>query len=128
MSSASYKMKAYRNVGSVMGLSEYSSVTTVKVGTATPDRVRFTSKTRGKALIKLKWKPVKCDGYKLYKYNPSTSTYKCIANLKYGKTQYTVRGLKSATKYKFIIRAYNRTASGGYVYGNKSAVMVVSTK
>ena len=128
MSEGRYKLRAYRIVGSVLGRSEYSSALNVKVTTPTPDRVNFTSASRSKTSIRLKWSSTECEGYKLYRYDASTGKYKMFANVRSGVTQYTLKGLKSGTRYKFVIRAYNRTPSGAYVYGKISRVGNVTTK
>ena len=128
LSSGKYKIRAYRTVGSVMGRSEYSSAVTVKVTTPVPDRASFTSASRSKTAIRLKWASIDCDGYKLYRYDASTGKYKMFAKVRSGVTQYTLRGLKSGTRYKFVMRAYNLTPAGGYVYGKVSKVGYVTTK
>lgn len=75
--------------------------------------------------IKVKWKKVKnVTGYKVYKYNSSKNKYET-----YGSTSNTylkVKSLKSATKYKFRVRAYI-SKNGKKYFGAYSPILIAAT-
>lgn len=90
------------------GFKAYSDA--IKVRTA-PAQVKITSTSRGKNAVRLNWKRVKCEGYKIQQYYPNKfqkwQTVKTIRDPKV--TTFRIGKLKSGTKYKFRIKAYGKT-------------------
>lgn len=122
---AKYKVRAYRKNGSVTGWSSYSAE---KSKTIVPVQVSISSASASTTSVRLNWNATTCTGYKIYKYNASTKSYKLVATVGSSTKTYNVTGLSRKTAYKFKIRAYSKTASGSYVYGAYSAVKTVTTK
>lgn len=77
--------------------------------------------------VRLFWYAIACDGYEIY-YTDSDTDYTFLADVDKLATEYKINGLKSNTKYRFIIKAYNKTADGVKIYGASSPVKVVTTK
>ncbi len=76
--------------------------------------------------INLKWSAVEgAKGYQIYQYNTTKKVY-----IKVGvtsKTSFEADDLKSATSYKFKVRAYRKSGSS-YSYGPYSSVLTATTK
>ena len=91
----------------------FSKAANVSVGKITNAWAGTTTSSK----IKVKWKKVKnVTGYRVYKYNSSKNKYET-----YGSTSNTnlkVKNLKSATKYKFKVRAYISKNGKKYLYIN----------
>lgn len=84
-----------------------------------------TNKKQDKKSITVKWNKVSnVTGYELYKYDTSKKKYVKIKTL--SGTSYKVTGLKAATIYQFIVRAY-RTENGKNNYGDYSSVTNLTT-
>ena len=84
-----------------------------------------TNKKQDKKSITVKWNKVSnVTGYELYKYDTSKKKYVKIKTL--SGTSYKVTGLKAATIYQFIVRAY-RTENGTNNYGDYSSVTFLTT-
>lgn len=122
---AKYKIKAYRKSGAVTGWSSYSAEKSKNIA---PARVTITSSTSSATAVRLNWNKVACTGYKIYRYDPKTGNYRIVATVGSGVTTYRMSGLAGKTAYRFKMRAYSRTSSGAYVYGQYSAVKTVATK
>lgn len=60
--------------------------------------------------LKLAWNKVEdCDGYKIYKYNSTSKTYKLINTVEGAeKTSCVLNKLQEGTTYKFVVRAYKK--------------------
>lgn len=78
--------------------------------------------------VKLAWNKVNdCTGYKIYRYDTSTKTYKLAKTISSKNTlTYTETGKLSANTYSYKIRAY-KTGSKT-TYSNYSAVIKATTK
>ncbi len=79
--------------------------------------------------IKLSWtKTQNVTGYIIYQYNFTTKKYEAIKTIRTSsKVSYKVKNLTSATKYRFIVRAY--LESDGEIYlSDASAKKVTYTK
>ena len=84
-----------------------------------------TNKKQDKKSITVKWNKVSnVTGYELYKYDTSKKKYVKIKTL--SGTSYKVTGLKAATIYQFIVRAY-RTENRTNNYGDYSNVTKLTT-
>lgn len=76
--------------------------------------------------VKLKWSSVKnATGYRVYRYIDSQKKYVALETVK-GSTSKLISGLKSATAYKFAVRAY-RKISGSTYYGSYSDNLKLTT-
>ena len=99
----------------------FSKAANVSVGKITNAWAGTTTSSK----IKVKWKKVKnVTGYRVYKYNSSKNKYET-----YGSTSNTnlkVKNLKSATKYKFKVRAYI-SKNGKKYFGEYSPIVTVAT-
>ena len=75
--------------------------------------------------VTLSWDEVfGADGYRIYKFDSATGKYKKIADV--AETTLKIKGLKSATKYQFRVRAYVK--DDGTIYGSYSEVLEITTK
>ena len=93
----------------------------VKIRTK-PAQVKIKSTSRSKTAVRLNWKKVKCEGYKIQQYDPDKSikwqTVKTVRDP--NATTVRISKLKSGTKYKFRIKAYGRTLDKYPVMENDS--------
>lgn len=79
---------------------------TIRPGTT--EEVKATQTTSS---VTLKWSKVKkATGYRVYQYDSSTGEWKTLKTTT--ERTYTVKNLKSGTKYEFSIKAYTKTADG----------------
>lgn len=122
---ARYKVKAYRKVGAVTG---WSPASAAKSAAVTPAKVTLGSASSSTTAVRLNWSRVNCTGYKIYRFDTKTGSYKLAAKVGAGNTTCRMSGLKSKTAYKFKMRAYVITSDGRYIYGPYSAVKTVTTK
>lgn len=77
--------------------------------------------------VKLSWKKVSdAEGYFIYRYDSSGKKWKKIATVTAGKNSYTVKKLKSATGYRFGIKAY-KIAGGKQVTSKSYASLYTAT-
>lgn len=82
-----------------------------------PSKVK--AKALGKSSIKITWSAVDgAEGYKVYCYNKSSSTYKRIATVK--DTDYTHKKLAADTRKVYKVAAYAHDENGKEVVGDKS--------
>jgi len=76
--------------------------------------------------LTLKWTKVSgATGYQLYRYDTSTGKWKKIKTT--SKNRYEVENLKTATKYKFKVRAYTKS-NGTTTFGTFSATLTTYTE
>lgn len=76
--------------------------------------------------VTLSWDKMKgASGYVVYKYYPSTKTYKKLKTVT--GTTLTVKDRKSGTKYYYAVKAYTNSETGK-IYGSYSKVLTTSTK
>lgn len=121
----SYKVKTYTVKN---GKKTYSSKSTAKSAYTKPSVPKNISATaKSASSIKVSWKKVtRADGYAIYQ--KSGDAYKKIATVKSGSTtSYTVKDLKSDTKYTYLVKAYCKT-SDSKLYSSKSKVATATTK
>lgn len=81
--------------------------------TVRPLSVKLTQVKSGTTVnsVGLKWEKAKgASGYTVYSYNTKTKELKKITST--AKTAYTVKNLKTATEYVFVVKSYAKTASG----------------
>ncbi|MCD8096319.1 MAG: fibronectin type III domain-containing protein [Ruminococcus sp.] len=118
-----FKVKAYKHYN---GKTYWSKASTQKYIATKPKQVTMKASTCTSNAIRLNWKKVKCDGYKIYQ--KVNGKYKLIATVRDSDTTtYRVSGLSSGTKYSFKVRAYRKDTAGKVVYG-KCGVKVKTTK
>ncbi len=122
---AKYVVKAYRKSNGYTGWSAKSAAKSITVKPATP---KMTTASKTKTAVRINWKAVSCDGYRIYMYDSSTKKYKYIKTVSSSKTTYRISGLKSGTAYKFKVRAYVKNSSGTKVYSGYSSVKKATTK
>ena len=90
---------------------------TVKTLCATP---KVTAKA-GKNSVTLTWKGVAgAERYRVYVYDTKTKKYTGLGNTK--EKTYKITGLKSKTRYVYLVRAYNGTAYSAYSVENTVSV------
>jgi hypothetical protein len=115
-----YRVKAYGGSG-VTG--KYSA--TVSTAT-TPAQVTIKSKSRTKNTVRLTWKKVTCDGYKIQKYNTKTKKWVNVKKVSSDTITTRITGLNKNTAYKFRIVAYKKGGSK-YLYSTASKTVSVRT-
>lgn len=109
---ATYKfaVKAYKTVNGKEITS--SSFPTVSATTLLPIVSGFKTSSVSQAAVKLTWNKIaNADGYIVYKYDNSKKTWVRVKKTTTAGNTYTVSGLRSATSYKFAIKAY-KTVNG----------------
>ena len=75
-----------------------------------PDKVKIKSATASTTAVTLKWnKAENATGYKVYRYDDAKSKWTAIATTT--SLTYKDTGLKTATLYKYKVRAYNQSGS-----------------
>lgn len=121
----SYKIAAYRTVGTKNYIGAKSKAKSVKV---IPARPTIKAATRqGKAAIKLNWKKVKgATGYVVYRRVGTTGKYKKIKTIKKsGTVSYKNKKLQKGVTYYYKMRTY-RTVKGKKVYSIYSKAVAVT--
>ena len=79
--------------------------------------------------ITVTWsKAANASGYRLYKYDATSKTYKSVKTLSGAdKTSYTVTGVKSGITEIFKVKAFKRESDGTAKWGSASAAFSVKT-
>lgn len=115
--------KAFTTANKPAGLKSSSSSSTAST-TASGKTVSIKAKASvGKTSIKLSWD--RMDGAAKYAvYMLKDGKYKCITS-KVTANSYTVKSLKSGTKYKFYVRAY---VDGKWTKASQSKITTATTK
>ena len=85
----------------------------IKIRTC-PKKTGFTFTKVARHTARLRWKAVKCEGYKLQQYNYKKKKWATIRTLPKGKTSAKLTGLKADTKYKFRVMPYGHVADKKY--------------
>ena len=81
--------------------------------------------TKSTSSLTIKYNKVdNVSGYAIYKYNPTSKTYKYYGKTK--NTTYKINKLKSGTVYKIKVRAYKTVGNTNY-YGDYSQILTVIT-
>jgi fibronectin type 3 domain-containing protein len=71
--------------------------------------------------LTIKWKAAdSATGYRIYRYDSSTKTYKTVATTT--NLSYTVKSLKSATNYTFRIKSYKKLSDGTTLWSGYRAL------
>lgn len=101
------------------GFKAYSE--TIKIRTE-PAQVKIKSTSKSKTAVRINWKKVKCQGYKIQQYDASLyKKWKTVATVRdQNITTARISKLKSGTKYKFRVIAYGRTLDKYPVLENDS--------
>ncbi len=88
-----------------------------------PAKVNVAS--RSTSYIKLSWpEAVGATGYRIYKYDSATGTYKTVATTT--NLSYTIKSLSSATNYKFAIKSYTELSDGSRIWSGRRAITTSS--
>ncbi|MDS0528039.1 S8 family serine peptidase [Clostridium sp. SHJSY1] len=117
----SYKIRAYRIVGTVKIYSDFSTVASAQTALAVP--LNLTAISANYNSIKVSWGTVTgANGYEVYRLG-SSGTYGYIANTT--STSFINTGLNTGTAYSYKVRAY-KIIGGIKIYSNFSAA--ISTK
>lgn len=79
--------------------------------------------------VRINWTKVAgASGYRIYKYDSASGTWKKITTIKDGSVStYRISGLKSGTTYKFKVKAYVKY-DGTNFWGEASSAITASTK
>ena len=123
------------STGTVKAVAPGVATITVKAGSITkkvtvkvkPAKVTSFKKTKlSKTKIKISWKKQsKVTGYKVYRYNTKTKTYKLYKITR--KNYVSIANLKKNTIYKFKVKAYKRSGST-VVNGDVSKIYTIKMK
>lgn len=119
-----FKIAAYRKVNgeTVWGNTSASIATVTKPAAVTGAKASAGSSDT----VELSWQAVTgATGYTVYQYNSAAKKWDAVKTT--AGTGYTVGNLKSATEYKFIIRAYIKFESKIY-WSDASSVITAATK
>ena len=121
-----FKVKAYKTVNKKKYYGSYSSELKSTTKVSKPSKVKgLKAKKKTTTSVTLSWsKTSKATGYEVYKYNSSKKKWEKVGSTT--KTSYTVKKLKSGTKYKFKVKAY-KTVNKKKYYGSYSSVLSVTT-
>lgn len=85
----------------------------IKIRTC-PKKTGITYTKAARHTIRLRWKAVKCEGYKLQQYNYKKKKWVSIKTLPKSKTSVKLTGLKADTKFKFRVVPYGHVADKRY--------------
>ncbi len=115
----------------------------IKIRTC-PKKTGITYTKAARHTVRLRWKAVKCEGYKLQQYNYKKKKWVSIKTLPKSKTSVKLTGLKADTKFKFRVVPYGHVADKRYprevviknqgpvytsaLFGKSSKAVVVKTK
>jgi hypothetical protein len=100
---------------------EYSGTKSLYFTITPKAPAKFTVASRSTSTIKLSWpKAEGVTGYRIYRYDSSTGTYKTVATTT--NLSYTVKNLKSATNYTFRIKSYKKLSDGTTLWSGYRAL------
>ncbi len=115
-----FRVRAYKKSSKAL-YSDYATVTAKTV----VDQVKSLKAETTTSSVKLSWAPVKnVTGYQVYMYNTATKKWEKKKSLK--GTTYTLKKLKSASEYKFKVRACN-SKDPKTVFGSFSSEILATT-
>lgn len=114
----------------INGIGNYTGTKTItfKIIPKQVTNVSLVKKTTSE--LTLSWSKLdNVTGYKIYKYDPNSNTYKLLKTISDNSTtSYTDGSLESASTYKYKVRGYKVIEDGSYYYGNYSDVFSESTR
>ena len=120
-STYSYRVRAYKVVNSTTYNGSYSNTIDVKTSpNYAPKVTGLKLKTQKSDSLTISWNKINnVTGYKVYRYDVKTESYKLIKTISDASTtSYTNSKLTSATKYLYKVRSYkivnNKTHNGDY--------------
>ncbi|MCR5141798.1 MAG: fibronectin type III domain-containing protein [Ruminococcus sp.] len=99
--------------GNRYGVYKYQWSDPIKIRTC-PKKTGFTFTKVARHTARLKWKAVKCEGYKLQQYDYKKKKWSTIRTLPKSKTSAMLTGLKANTKYKYRVMPYGHVADKRY--------------
>lgn len=118
-----FRVRAYTKNGKKTKWGKYYE--TLKVTTKPAKVKKLKAKSTTTKSVSLSWKKVTgATGYRVYKYDSKTKKWVKIKSTK--STSYTVKKLKSGTKYKFRVKAYKKL-NGKTYWGSASETLTVKT-
>lgn len=113
----------------IKGIGNYTGTktTTFKIVPKQISDVSLVKKTTNS--LTLSWSKLdNVNGYKIYKYNPTSNSYKLLKTISDSSiTSYTDEDLESASVYSYKVRGY-KVIDGNYYYGNYSKIFSESTR
>ena len=101
----------------------------IKIRTC-PKKTGVTYTKAARHTVRIRWKAVKCEGYKLQQYNAKKKKWVSIRTLPKSKTSAKIEGLKANSKYKFRVVPYGHVADKRYpreVNINKQGVVYTTS-
>ena len=106
----------------VKAIGEYKKITVTTKPSATTKIISSSTDIT----VTLKWNKVSgADGYKVYKYDAKTKSYKLYKTLT--DNVITVTGLNSKTSYTFLVRPIKFIGGGKYLEGDANKITVKTT-
>ncbi len=103
---------------------EFDTTYTYKILPGETDKIKLTHTTSS---IKLSWGEVYgATGYRVYRYDYTEKEWVRIKSTT--RTDYTVKGLSSGTRYRFAVQAYHKTADGTVYFSDIKKAVTTSTK
>ena len=103
---------------------EFDTTYTYKILPGETEKIKLTHTTSS---IKLSWGEVYgATGYRVYRYDYAEKEWVRIKSTT--RTDYTVKGLSSGTRYRFAVQAYHKTADGTVYFSDIKKAVTTSTK
>lgn len=103
---------------------EFDTTYTYKILPGETEKIKLTHTTSS---IKLSWGEVYgATGYRVYRYDYTEKEWVRIKSTT--RTDYTVKGLSSGTRYRFAVQAYHKTADGTVYFSDIKKAVTTSTK
>ncbi|MCR5141138.1 MAG: fibronectin type III domain-containing protein [Ruminococcus sp.] len=99
--------------GNRYGVYKYLWSDPIKIRTC-PKKTGITYTKAARHTVRIRWKAVKCEGYKLQQYNAKKKKWVSIRTLPKSKTSAKIEGLKANSKYKFRVVPYGHVADKKY--------------
>lgn len=127
-SNYTFRVAAYKTVGSVKYYSAYSDTF---IAATTPAKVsNLRSNARTSSSVTLIWnRQTGATRYLIYKYNPSSKKYVLIKEMKSSSgNSVKITGLKANTAYKFYVKSVKDAKEGKTLTGARSDIYTVYTR
>ncbi|WP_455538463.1 GH25 family lysozyme [Terrisporobacter sp.] len=126
-STYSYKIRAYKSIDGTTYYGKYSSIFTASTEVNKVTNLKLD--TRKITSLKISWdKANDVTGYKIYRYDTNTNTYKLIKTISDSSiTSYKNTNLSSATRYLYKIKSY-KIVDGKTYNSDYSSSLLATTK
>lgn len=112
-----FAIRSYTIMDAGLVLGEYNTY----VAATVPKGVTVTAVSQAPKYVSVSWNAVSTDGYQLF-YKTNNGSYK-LYKVYTSAQKLMFSGLKSGTKYTFVVRTVKKT-SAGYLYGEYTPVSV----